>query len=91
VIDYCASNYQFESRLRLAISSVPSVNPAAMGTCIALSQRQLGMVLATSPHCMPWLWKPVCTDSVEHAVKSLHVIITMLKKVINGMQYIYAN
>jgi len=39
--------------------------PSCMGTCIAGSQRQLGVLLATSLPCVPWLWKPLCRDSYQ--------------------------
>jgi len=65
-LDYGTRGRQFESRFRYVISGVPPVHLAMMGSCIAESQRRPGVELTRSPPCLPWLWKPVFSDSYQN-------------------------
>ena len=54
-------DHWIKSRFGLAISGLPPVHPAVTTG----SQRRLGVVLATSPHCVSWLWKQLCPKSIS--------------------------
>jgi len=56
-LDYYAGGRQFASSFGLTISGACLVCLAVMGTRVAGNQRSLGVMLATSPPCVPWRWK----------------------------------